>query len=587
MNQLANTKFKSVSKLIHFRLPFFLTVLLIGSWSIIPLLQTGFFFIHDFQHVARLFEMNKALLAGQFPVRWVEGLGFGYGYPLFNFYPPLSYYLGEIFHLLGAGYIDSIKLVWGTALLGSGLAMYFLGKEFWGKWGGVVSATLYLYAPYHAIDAYVRGALAELFSFVWLPLILLFSYRSIRNKKLKDTLWTGIFLAALMVTHNLIFLPFFGFYLLWLGSLFFILRPNLKKYFLASLIQIVIGFGLSAFFSFPALAEKQFTLVDGLLLKNLASYKIHFVCPNQLWDSMWGFGGSAAGCVDGISFKIGKVHILLALLSFLLAGWQIFRRKKLENLPGILLVSGVLAFLATYLTTDFSRWIWDLVTPLGYLQFPWRLLEFVILFLSILGGGVVWYLKKWPKIQITAAFGVVAIVLAFNIKYFVPQFTTNQTDRDATSSEEIKWNVSQSSFEYLPKGMATYQNEIGDMKVKIDKNTISDGKLKWQNGPQTNFEIVSQSPTNWEVKVDLTSAQILQFPVVDFPGWRVWINDQEVKINANNDLKLITVNVPAGKNLIELKFTNTNVRTLGNMITLLTLFGVGGGFLYATRRSQT
>src|SRR3989344_9172040 len=87
-------------------------ILLFSILVSLPLLKPGLYLIHDDQHIARLYLFDQSLKAGQFPVRWVDGLGFGLGYPLFNFYPPFVYYLGAFFHLLGFGFIDSIKLVW-------------------------------------------------------------------------------------------------------------------------------------------------------------------------------------------------------------------------------------------------------------------------------------------------------------------------------------------------------------------------------------------------------------------------------------------------------------------------------------------
>src|SRR3990167_10735923 len=101
-----------------------LLLILIGaviiSW---PLTKSGLPIIHDDQQVARLFVFDQALKAGQFPIRWVDSLGFGFGYPLFVFYPPLVYILGEIFHLIGFGFISSTKLVFFLSILGSGLAI--------------------------------------------------------------------------------------------------------------------------------------------------------------------------------------------------------------------------------------------------------------------------------------------------------------------------------------------------------------------------------------------------------------------------------------------------------------------------------
>src|SRR3990170_2107258 len=115
-----------------------IVVVLLAVPALLPLFHSGFFTMHDDQQVARLYELDRALAAGQFPARWVKDLGFGYGYPLFIFYPPLVYYLGEVFHLLfGATYILSIKLVFVSAFLGAALAMYLWAKEHFGKIGAI------------------------------------------------------------------------------------------------------------------------------------------------------------------------------------------------------------------------------------------------------------------------------------------------------------------------------------------------------------------------------------------------------------------------------------------------------------------
>ena len=63
-----------------------LVIVIIASIAIsLPLASPGLFQIHDDQQTARLFLFDQALKAGQFPVRWVDGLGFGFGYPLFVF----------------------------------------------------------------------------------------------------------------------------------------------------------------------------------------------------------------------------------------------------------------------------------------------------------------------------------------------------------------------------------------------------------------------------------------------------------------------------------------------------------------------
>ncbi|GAF99922.1 unnamed protein product, partial [marine sediment metagenome] len=133
--------------------------------------------MHDDMQIMRIFELDKCFQDGQIPCRWVPDLGYSYGYPLFNYYPPLPYYLGELFYLLGFSLINSVKLLFGLGFILSGIFMYLLAREFWGNLGGFLAGIFYIYAPYHAVDVYVRGAMGEHWALVCFPLILLAVYK--------------------------------------------------------------------------------------------------------------------------------------------------------------------------------------------------------------------------------------------------------------------------------------------------------------------------------------------------------------------------------------------------------------------------
>jgi len=196
------------------------------------------------------------------------------------------------------------------SIFGSGVAMFILVKELWGKLAGLTAALFYMILPYRALDIFVRGALAESFSFVWLPLILWSfyklsnlqeqsdyklsnlqeqsDYKLSRLKSANYILLSAAYLALLMITHNLIFLPFM--LILPVYLIFLFLKTSEKKLFVVNcLLSIILALGLAAFFWLPAIFEKKFTLVDQLLLTNLADFRIHFVYLQQLWNWTWGF----------------------------------------------------------------------------------------------------------------------------------------------------------------------------------------------------------------------------------------------------------------------------------------------------------
>lgn len=531
-----------------------LSLTLVAIW---PLFNPGFFVIHDDQQVVRLFQMDKTLWSGTFPVRWVPDLGFGYGYPLFNFYPPLVYYLGEIFHLLGADFLTATKIIWAISLMGSAVSMYYLAKQFFGKVGGIVSAIFYLYIPYHAVDAYVRGALSELFSFIWLPLIWLFSYQ-------KKYFLTAISLAGLMLTHNLIFLPFVGFYLLW--------SRNFRS--------LILAMGLTAFFWIPAIVEKQYTLVDKFLTTGLASYQIHFVCPSQLWNSLWGYGGSVAGCLDGLSFKLGKPHLFVSLIAVFISIY--LWRKKSRNLFTVLFLISCFLVISVFMTTGYSKIIWDNILPLWYLQFPWRFLEFAAFFSSILAGAIfIVITKRLPAIVLAAIF--IFSVLFLHAKYFLPKtYLPLVSDQTLLTDEEIKSRVSATSFEYMPKGIAVLPTKHGSYMLDIKKFATNRYVVILGNFQESESNF---SPNKFSLSGKANSDTIIQFQVTYFPGWKIFIDDEPVSIDDNNKLKLMTVNIPVGQHKISGYFVDTLPRSIGNLISVASVIILVIAMIYGRKRS--
>ena len=151
--------------------PYLVLVVLLSLFSIGPLLQPGYFWeAHDARHsVYFLYEMDRGIQDGVLYPRWQPDFAFGYGYPFFNIYGPLASYAGEVWHLLGFGVADSVKIVFGLSIVASGLAMHGFSRRALGdghdsgtgRQAAVVAAVAYMVIPYRLLDIYVRAALAE------------------------------------------------------------------------------------------------------------------------------------------------------------------------------------------------------------------------------------------------------------------------------------------------------------------------------------------------------------------------------------------------------------------------------------------
>ena len=61
---------------------------------------------------------------------------------------------------------------------------------------------------------------------------------------------------------------------------------------------------------------------------------------------------------------------------------------------------------------------------------------------------------------------------------------------------------------------------------------------------------------------------IFRLTTYNFPGWKAYLGNQQVEIKDDNDFRLITTNIPIGRQTIKFTFENTAVRNTANFISL-------------------
>ncbi len=551
-----------------------IAVLVLSYWAFRPLIIPGFFPIHDDTQVARVFEMTKSLRDGMFPVRWVSDLGYGYGYPIFNFYAPLVYYVGALFQLLSFDALIATKLMMGMGIILSGIFMYLLGKEFWGKLGGIVSAAFYLYAPYHAVDIYVRGDTAEFWAYALIPLVFLGFYKVFKSRGSYSWIVIGsLSYAGVILSHNLtamMITPFLLSAVLIMIAVSY--RRKDRKTVISLLVSLGLGLLLSAFYFIPALAEQGYTNVLSQIGGG-ADYKDHFVCLSQLWQSPWGFGGSAPGCFDGISFMIGKVQIFTTLavlvLTFILA-----KKKKESNAVKIVILCFLGLVASTLLTLSISKPLWDHVALMAFLQYPWRFLIFISFFSSLLAGGMVYLSKslisnKW--IQYLVAASLIGAILIINIKFFSPQYIKNITADSYTNDKTLKWTTSKISDEYMPKNFLKPKSEND---VVVSKVTFNSNDVKIKSSYQSTRNIMLDMEVFKQTKI--------HFNIAYFPSWRLTVDGNSKGSIVNRGYDVV---IPTGHHRVEMKFVESTPQMLSDLLTVSGLAVLIIGIILGRRKT--
>lgn len=557
-----------------------LIVFIIAVSTLIPIFSHSYFTMHDDQHVARLYLLDQSINQGTLYPRWVDQLGFGYGYPLFNFYPPLIYYVAEFFRSVGFGYILSIKLMLVVGSIVGSLGVFLFTKRIYGTLAGFSATMLFTLFSYRAITVYVRGAFAEYWALSLVPWMLLAVYNLHTSPTHKNALLAGCAIALIVLAHPFVAIPSSMLVVCYVILLYVLSDKQSRPHFIRSaLLSGFTALALSSFFWLPSMIERKYTLVDTILLRELASYAIHFVYPQQLLFSPWGFGGSVQGLGDGLSFQINKPY--LAIIVMTVAMWILIRNALKQRIDtrvaAMTLFVASMMMVSLFLMLPYSKFVWDHIPYLQYLQFPWRFMAFFGLFASIFSGSLIYLVGTWPQIskshkerfQLITTGMIFLIVFIVQSKYFRPQQFINSTDVERTGYHEIAWRISKSSFEFVPKGVRTKKTIYDTTTLDIEEKEIADRTHTVLGGTAT-VDVTSRRFDYKRFTSDAASPYFLQIHTFSFPGWKAYIDGNEVSIDDANDFKLIRVNVPKGKHIVEIAYHSTPVQKVASAISIVT-----------------
>ncbi len=517
----------------------------------------GDFSTHDGVHFIRLYDLEKVLGEGQFPPRWLPDLGKGYGYPFFNFYPPLSYLAGLLFRFFGASFTAANKLSFTLAGAVGAVGMFLLAKKLFASfWSGAIAALFWLLLPYRALDLYVRGSLAEYWGLNLLPLVFYWTKKFFVDQRLRRGLVLALGLFFLLIAHNGVALIGVGWLVIFL---LFLLIANQEWSFLKLKRRLVLAWPfllsalLAAFFVIPAIWEKGFTQIADMISDYYAYYN-HFPSLGQLFISrFWGYGGSNFGLNDGMSFQIGHLHWLVVLAVFFLLGRELILKKKpvfkeRKQWLALFFLTSFLGF--AFLSHQRSSFFWEKLSFLVFLQFPWRLLIFIGFSASVLAGFLGAWIKK-GKAWLFFLSGSVLLVLGFS--YFQPQKMADIDDSAYLSSP--LWEYQQREFltDYLPKTVEVIPGEYYRPPLILGSGKT---RIILDQADRVVFGFWGEADQGVTIK---------RFY---FPGWQAKINGRSATIDTNQH-GFMVLSLPGGQSRVELFFGQTVIRRIANWVSLV------------------
>ncbi|MBX3058356.1 MAG: hypothetical protein KF770_17980 [Anaerolineae bacterium] len=549
----------------------------------------------------RLQQLETAVWDGHFPARWMPDANYGYGYPFYNYYAPLSIYITLFFRLIGFGYVPAIQLSQAAGFMVAAVGMFALGRRWFGsEWAGLLTAVAYTFAPFHMVNVYVRGdSLAEFWAMAFYPLVLLavdgllvgrgeavgeaaISPDKLSPHCLAPTVLFALAYAALILSHNISALIFSPFLLLYIFLRWWQLRRNpnpepgspltahrlpLTAYGLPITAALLLAFALSAWFFVPALAEKGLAQL-GPVTEGYFHFNNHFlgITDQPLWQNSFFFDYG----VDGrAAFRMGLVQTIIvlagALLLFLPPNLRSSASIRVPISPDRRRFILLALLISTVMLLPLSRPLWEHVPLLSFTQFPWRFLS-VQAFAGALAVGALAYVPgRRVIVPVTAVLLILAALGNLHPDY-LPLTDADVTAERLAQYEWFSGNIGTTiSAEYLP---TTVQPRM------VTSGWLNDGQ-RWPvralTGELTGAVWQSGKTGRQTWQVDTAVPSTLIFPTMHWPGWQGWVDGERVAVRPSPGSGLILLDVPAGAHTAELRLTRTPVRLASELISLAAL----------------
>lgn len=544
----------------------------------LPLLITGFPGLTHDGRVHEVWYTNFAaqLWGGDLYPRWLQNLDMGLGGPSFFFYPPTPFFITSLFQPIFASQPHSwyvLGLSVALALMLSGVAAYAWLRETVDDRSASIAAILYMAMPYHfAIDIFLRGAFGEIWSFVWMPLILLAAQRLIKRPTFGVAIGLALAYAGLITTHlptTLLFSVIPPVWVWWMSA------PGSRVRTLAwTGVSMALGIGLSAIYLVPAMRDQAFVNMDAMRVGDFHYSKAFFLPRDARGELM----------LARNVFQRGLFWIAVAMSALGVCGAIAACRGRPERPVRATIFWSVVGIVSVFMMFPISTPVYELVPTVQLIQFPWRfhaILGVAAIALAAEGLGAIVRRRDALDVRLLA-FGTLLVFQWMLFAVWPLKITAFGTNRQLTGPPSPWKARNTNTDEYRPHWLTARMAPLQKM-LRGDMDTIPKVALTAGSARVTRWK-----PRDIVVQVDAPLDERLEVRQFYYPGWSATVDQKtRIRVTPADSSGLIQVPIPVGRHTVELRLEKGPSELLGGRISaasfvILLLTGVGA--LIQTRR---
>jgi len=549
---------------------FLIIAFAIAVFACQPYFNNMMIYTHDFgYHLNRIIQINENLKNGIFPSFIHSGLLKNLGYANSIFYPEIFLYIPAIlmlvfnYHVLNAYKIFLVLITFATFC-----TTYLSAKAiFKKKEVGYLTAILYTFSLYRLTDVFVRGALGEILSFIFLPLLLYGLYEVIfgDNKK-----WWIISIAfwGLANSHILTFVVVIPLVILiCLLNIDIVIKDKrrLLNLVIAALIAVLLCVG---FFG-PMIEQKSNDTfkIDGESIEDPEVIKSRATSLSLMLGSNIKAGYAVDSLVrsDGMSEGIGAILLILAMLMFIRKGVT-YKENRFEI--QLFVIGGIVYFMTSHFFP------WEKISFLSVLQFPFRLNFIPTLLYSFIGASCFYAVFEENNRRDFCVFFCIILLIIYGY---------------VLSNVNIKFNPIYEKFEDLIEGIDHETGSAEYLPVNTDLDDLElyniNDKDKTYEFTQTGSEIIFEYD---DEENDLE----INMPLVYYKGYVADIELQDgskeklevVKNNENGHVLVKSDEKLTG--IITVKYKMTLIQGICYSVEIITFVGLIAFNIYKKRKDK-
>ena len=525
-----------------------LIIAAIAMIAMLPMLMKGLTTGNDFFHHFQIASViQDSLKTGEIYPSVASDSSFGFGSPVVRFYPPFSYYLLAGLSLVFGNWYYAAFLSFYLIFFLGGLGVYFWAREEFSDQHSLLAAGIFILAPFHLNEIYNNYLYAEFAATAVTPFCLLFITRLCKRKNNADILGLAAGYALLILTHiptTVVFSIVFVIY-----SVFLLTKQNAFAIIIRLTASVAIALAASSFFWLRMVSEVNWVnLSVSSFYGGMYDFRNNFLLrPENITKFL----------DDPLSLWLGEL-MLASLIVISLPSLFFLVRNRLNSGKFNILLAAIFLF-TIFMASQFSSLIWENLSILQKIQFPWRWLTAASLTAAVLAPfGILRItdslksknrkLIALPLVGVLASFLLAGIFITQQAVFIDAEQFNSQMSGIETKELDKFWRTIWTSDDY-PKS---------ENRVEFDGRSI---------------EILNWQPRNKLVHVGGGGSQKLRLNIFYYPHWRASRESSEIPIEKTpNGAMEISVNET--EQTIIFEFVEPLRVRIANIISAATWFAI-------------